>query len=70
MCDFCDEDGPSVCQFCSCPVCFDVEPGDDFIRPACVTAGGDLACNKCAAEVAAEEALEASEYDYYDYGDD
>jgi len=52
MCDMClERDGPESCQDCGCLICFDVETGDDILRPAYVTASGDLFCDRCGPEI-------------------
>ena len=63
MCYLCDESGdePVGCQDCGCLICFDIEDGDDILRPAYVTASGDLFCDRCGPEYDREED---------DYGDD
>ena len=35
------------CQNCGRLICFDVDSGDDVIRPAYVTSSGDLFCDPC-----------------------
>jgi len=47
MCWMCDEnDGEMIgCQDCGRLICFDVETGDDIVRPAYVTASGDVFCD-------------------------
>ena len=49
MCELCEElnGEPTSCQDCGCLICFDVEIGDDILRPAYVTASGDLYCDEC-----------------------
>jgi len=49
MCKLCDESemGYVCCSDCGRMVCFDVQSGDDIIRPAYVTTGGDLKCDLC-----------------------
>ncbi len=74
MCDPCDDkrDGkeegdPVGCQDCGCLICFDCERGDDVLRPAYVTASGDLYCDRCGSRYDAEE--EAEDYDDGDFYD-
>jgi len=47
MCDMCDENEGDFesCQDCGKLICFDVEVGDDVLRPAYVTSSGDLFCD-------------------------
>jgi hypothetical protein len=47
MCQLCDNNHGELdsCQDCGCLICFDIESGDDVIRPAYVTASGDLFCD-------------------------
>ncbi len=49
MCkELCDADGEmQSCQDCGRLICFDVNAGDDIIRPAWVTSSGDLFCDRC-----------------------
>ena len=35
------------CQDCGVLICFDIETGDDVLRPAYVTESGDLFCDRC-----------------------
>ena len=56
MCDVCSPDGTmSACQYCSRLICFDEQGADDVIARAAVTPGGDLACSRCARQIATEE---------------
>lgn len=52
MCDLCRENNGELlgCNNCGRLICFDVEVGDDVIRPAYVTEAGDLFCNICGKE--------------------
>ena len=69
MCEeLCEGDNLSGCQNCGCLICFDVERGDDILRPAYVTASGDLFCNHCGAEEDRRDEEEADNEFYYDYG--
>lgn len=62
MCNLCKGDG-TYCQDCGKEICFDCKSGDDFRRPAYVTASGDLYCDRCGSRMD-----EAEERDYeYDY---
>lgn len=56
------------CQDCGRLICFDVQGGDDVIRPAFVTSSGDLFCDRCgrAIERAEEEEYDPVEYDEED----
>jgi len=72
MCDMCDENGGDFesCQDCGKLICFDVEVGDDVLRPAYVTSSGDLFCDRCGSRYDAEEEWMAEEEaDYYDMED-
>jgi len=72
MCDMCDENGGDFesCQDCGKLICFDVEVGDDVLRPAYVTSSGDLFCDRCGSRYdAEEERMAEEEADYYDMED-
>ena len=49
-------------------ICFDVEVGDDVMRPGYVTSGGDLFCDRCGSYWEEEEM--SDEDAVYDYGPD
>lgn len=58
MCKLCDEAPRHEmigCQDCGRLICFDVKHGDDVIRPAYVTASGDLFCDLCGSRYDREE---------------
>lgn len=57
MCYLCEDDG-AYCQDCGKEICFDLEVGDDFSRPAYVTASGDLFCDRCGSAIDEEEEAE------------
>ena len=68
MCDLCKESYDGVgelCQGCGRLICCDVRLGDDVLRPAYVTAGGDLCCDVCgsAQDRDEEEELDADAAD-------
>jgi len=68
MCELCDEYGEmQACEECGRLICFDVDKGDDIIRPAYTTAAGDLFCDICgkAADLAEKRAIEAENLDYF-----
>lgn len=68
MCKMCDENDDKMesCQDCGVLICFDVQSADDVIRPAYVTASGDLFCNRCGTRYDREEERMADEEaDYY-----
>jgi len=72
MCDMCDKNGGDFesCQDCGKLICFDVEVGDDVLRPAYVTSSGDLFCDRCGSRYdAEEERMAEEEADYYDMED-
>ena len=72
MCDMCDENGGDFesCQDCGKLICFDVEVGDDVLRPAYVTSSGDLFCDRCGSRYdAEEERMAEEEADCYDMED-
>jgi uncharacterized protein with PIN domain len=52
------------CQNCGAMICFDEKGGDDVIRQAYVTEGGDLYCDRCGRKYdrAEQEAEEAEGY--------
>lgn len=79
MCELCDksDDGSmESCQDCGRLICWDVETGDDTIRPAYAAASADLYCDRCgSAHDRAEEGAMAEEWDGsyaddYDCGDE
>ena len=67
MCELCNEEGPTGCQNCGRLICFDIEKGDDVIRPAFVTSSGDLYCDECGREMEREEEKMMEEDDLW-YG--
>ena len=69
MCkELCDEhDEMQSCPDCGKLICFDTETGDDVIRPAYVTASGDLYCDRCGAE---HDRAEEKEYDEFEFEDE
>ena len=73
MCSLCDatETGEfQSCQDCGALICFDVEGGDEVLRPARVTASGDLYCDRHAREHdRAEEEQEGDPWDYVDWNE-
>ena len=72
MCQLCDENPNGEyesCQDCGCLICFDEESGDDVIRPAYVTAGGDLFCDRCGRKHDQAEEDAADDEAFSDLGD-
>ena len=61
LCD--DTDEMQSCQDCGRLICFDVKHGDDIMRPAYVTASGDLYCDRCGRGRAMDEAEEEADAD-------
>lgn len=57
LCDLRPDGTMSRCQDCGLLICFDVENGDDVIRPAYVTEDGDVFCDQCGR--GAQRAIEA-----------
>lgn len=51
MCKYCVNGRMVMCSACGRDICMDVATGDEFTRPAYVTAGGDLYCDECGAQV-------------------
>lgn len=66
MCELCEQNKgePEACQDCGCLICFDIEFGDDVMKPAYVTESGDLFCNRCGSEYDRhDEEVENGEWD-------
>lgn len=55
LCETSENGEMAACQDCGCLICFDVECGDDVIRPAYVTSSGDLFCDRCGSRMDREE---------------
>lgn len=48
MCKWCeDPEGPMYCPDCTRLICLEVKAGDDFLRAAYITEGGDVFCDLC-----------------------
>jgi hypothetical protein len=58
------------CQGCGIQICFDVTEGDDIVRPAYVTASGDLYCDRCGKQHDRDEDREIEDESAYFEGMD
>lgn len=67
MCKMCQINLNASCPHCGVWVCWDVRNGDDILRQAAATPGGDLACIDCAIQIAREEEAEWSDEGYLDF---
>lgn len=64
------EDGVMYCQDCGRMISWDCKGGDDILRPAYVTASGDLFCDWCGSRYDEEEERQAEEeWGWMDDGD-
>ena len=62
-----DDDEIMYCQDCGCMISWDCKSGDDILRPAYVTASGDLFCNHCGREYDEEEERQADEEGWFEH---
>jgi hypothetical protein len=62
MCQLCTENehgNYEHCDDCGVLICFDADAGDDTLRPAYITNGADLLCDRCGRAADAVEADDA-----------